>query len=161
MIGLIDSHYCESQNCNMLIRRAKYLVNEFENSLSFFSFLPKIFKEPLNGNIFNERDFHPLIVTEKDYGSSKPLRVGQVFLISLIFSLLIGTRSVELKIPENFASFHPVNCLLETSGFHELSNGLSSRSSHSSLLFHSCWRFSASENFCYPKLSPFPRQEYL
>lgn len=129
--------------------------------LSFFSFLPKIFKEPLNGNIFNERDFHPLIVTEKDYGSSKPLRVGQVFLISLIFSLLIGTRSVELKIPENFASFHPVNCLLETSGFHELSNGLSSRSSHSSLLFHSCWRFSASENFCYPKLSPFPRQEYL
>lgn len=110
----------------MLIRRAKYLVNEFENSLSFFCFLPKIFKEPLNGNIFNERDFHPLIVTEKDYGSSKPLRVGQVFLISLIFSLLIGTRSVELKIPENFASFHPVNCLLETSGFHELSNGLSS-----------------------------------
>lgn len=93
--------------------------------------------------------------------SSKPLRVGQVFLISLIFSLLIGTRSVELKIPENSASFHPLNCLLETSGFHGLSNGLSSRSSHSSLLFHPCWRFSASENFCYPKLSPFPRQEYL
>lgn len=39
--------------------------------LSFFSFLTslKIFKEPLNSNAFNERDFHPLIVTEKDYGA--------------------------------------------------------------------------------------------
>lgn len=62
----------------ILIHRAKYLVNnlflqlnEFENSLSFFLFFfsLKIFKEPLNSNAFNERDFHPLIVTEKDYGA--------------------------------------------------------------------------------------------
>lgn len=56
-----------------------------------------IFNDSLESSDFQlhwGRQLNPCSVEGKDYTASlKPLRVGQAFLISLIFSLLIGTRA--------------------------------------------------------------------